>query len=199
MAKSKGRKANVVKVGKKVQSEFKGLIPVNVLRVPRIDSNGNWSKSPKGEGLKDTLCFPVDSTVGIKTQSKTDPAWIVTVDGADLSIQDARAIAIGIGSLKDTTTGIEYAAKTPDGMDAIPKDIKKIIISRCKRRTAVSRLKIACKMIKSVAEIQGIGNVFTDEEKTELFNTPAKWLNAMKDALLRVKEEKEEEKFFSIA
>lgn len=197
--KGKGRKA-IIKGSENRESEFSGVTVVHVLRVPRTDDKGAWLKSARGSLLMDTLCFPQSMAVSVKTRDNADPSkWVLSLDEADFSITDARAMAIGTGSIKDTTTGIEYMLSDAQGMDAIPKDIKAVIIKRCKRRTVIQRLTIACKILKGVAEMQGIGNCFTDAEKVGLFNKPAELLNKVKDTLLQVKEEKQADKFFDFA
>jgi hypothetical protein len=196
----RGRKAKVVVGDATIQPEFENTTLVHVLRVPRTDSTGAWMKSNRGSLLMDTLCFPVSATVQVKTRDKVDPSkWVLTVDDVDLSIADARALAIGTGSLKDTTTGLEYMVADAEGMDAMPKDVKTTIIRRCKRKTTITRLERVCLLVKSLADMQGVGDCFTPEEKEQLVNTPAKLLGALRDSLNKVKDTKKEEKFFSLA
>lgn len=104
----RGRKLVVKKAVASVETEFQGVTVVNVARVPRIDKAGAWLKSPRGSLLMDTLCFPHNVSVGISAKDKADTSkWRVSLDGTDYTISDARQLAIGFGSLKDTTTGIE--------------------------------------------------------------------------------------------
>lgn len=192
MAKSKMvRKARVQAANTTAKPEFEGTTLCNVLRVPRLDDAGAWMKSARGSFLMDTLAYPITSTVSVKTRSKTDPgAWIVTVDGADFSPTDARALAIGLGCIKDTTTGLQYLTVNADGDDAMTPEVKKVILNRCKRKSTIRRIETICKLIKSVSDTQGVGNVFDDAERAELFNTPASLLNQMRDALYKVTKEK---------
>ena len=191
----------------KVQPAKVGLTPdyenttlVNVVRVPKVDPSGRWLLSARGNKLFNTLCFPVSVEVANVAKPKDSVAWTVSIGGKVLSAADAAAQAIGFAAITDTTTGKRYLVSDAQDMDAIPESVKKEIIAKSKRRSAIKRIELACKLIKSVDAMQGISNVFTADEKNELFNTPARLLNSLKDTLNKVvKTQGVKPQFLSIA
>jgi len=184
-----------------VDSDYTGAVCVNVLRVPKVDAAGLWKLSAKGNRLFDTLCYPTTVAVAVTAKSATDPkVWRVNVGGKEMTPQDARVQAIGFSAVTDTTSGKRYLVSDAQDMDAIPDTVKKEIIAKSKRRSAIKRIELACKLIKSVDAMQGIANVFSDDEKNELFNTPARLLNSLKDTLHKVvKTQGVKPQFLSIA
>ena len=174
-----------------IQPEFKGTTLVNVLRVPRIEG-GKWAISNKESLLFDTLCFPVSVAVSVVSKSKDDPGkWQFSINGSTpCGIAEARNAAIGFGSLKDTTTGKEYMLKTASGDDALPAEVKKIIIQLCKRRTGIQRLKLSDKLITSVAEIAGLAACYTAEEKEKILSRLQHTMQRLTDTLYSKKEDK---------
>ena len=180
------RKVKIKRAEVKVESEFKDGVPVHVVRVPRTNQDGAWEKSPRGSLLMDTLCFPVGSSVSISKRSKTDPAaWRVKIDDAEFTVAEAAGLSIGMGSLKDTTTGVEYMVKDTTGKVVMGENTKATIIARCKRRTCIKRSEIICTITQSLAKIQGLSSLFTQEEKAAIFSPLATLVNSYQTELFR--------------
>lgn len=179
------KSVNVIEA-KAVHGEFKNVTEVNVLRVPRVDKTGVWMKSAKGNLHFDTLCYPVSTRLEYISRSKTDPkVFSFNIGGNVVDIAGAKLLAIGVGCITDTTTKTSYMVYNKDQTDAIPADVKHTVLNRCKRISTLKRMNVVCKLIESISKTQGIQGVFNEQERSELFNTPAKLLNNMKDVLAR--------------
>ena len=180
------RKVKIKAAEAGVASEFEDGVPVHVVRVPRTDQDGVWEKSPRGSLLMDTLCFPVTSSVSISRRSSADPAaWRVKIDDAEFTVNEAAGLSIGMGSLKDTTTGVEYMVRDTTGKAVMGEETKSVIIARCKRRTCIKRSEIICALTASLAKIQGLASLFTQEEKAAIFNPLAHLVNTYQKELFR--------------
>ena len=184
---AKGRKVQVQMADADAQPEFENTTLCNVARVARTNAEGAWLKSARGSQLMDVLCFPVTQTVAVTSRSKTDPAaFRISLDGAEMTVAEAKEFAIGTACLRDTTTGLQYVTKDAAGVDVMEADTKSTILNRCKRRSSIKRLEIVCKLLASVAKTQGVGDVFTEDERIKVYNTVAGKLLELKDAIYKV-------------
>jgi hypothetical protein len=84
------------------------------------------------------------------------------------------------------------------GDDAMPEHIKREIIRKSKRRTAIRRVTLVCKLLDSVASMPGLGDCFTDEERAEMFNKPAHYLNEVKATLFKVAKAKQATQYLAL-
>ena len=184
---AKGRKTQAQVADNDAQPEFENTVLCNVARVARTNAAGVWLKSARGSLLMDVLCFPITQTVKVTAKSKTDPAaFRISLDGAEMTVAEAKEFAIGTACLRDTTTGLQYVTKDAAGVDTMLADVKTTILNRCKRRSSIKRLEIVCKLLVSVAKTQGVGDVFTEDERVQVYNTVAGKLLELKDAIYKV-------------
>ena len=181
-----GRKVTDVQA-KVVESEFKDAMPVNVLRVPRVSKANEWLVSSRGSKLLDTLCYPTTVAVGYVKRDKDDfKVWQFTIDGKPVDIAGAKAAAIGVGCITDTTVHISYMLTNRDETDAIGQETKRIILNRSKRRSVLTRMNRICKTLESMVKAQDLGSVFSATEQSELYSKPAVLLNKFKETLTKV-------------
>ena len=195
---AKGRKAakQVSVTVNQIEGENRTHQVVNVARVPKTGANGAWELSNKGNLLYDVICFPVSMSVEVvrpKRPAADDvDKFKVILNGETLEVSAARKKAIGEGYVK-TLAGqhvMVYKYDT-DGslLDAIDPELKKEIIRANQRKAAIRKGNASCTILASLAKMQGLANVFSQEEKVSYYNSIANLLNEVKVNLFKIAKE----------